>query len=153
MPWDPYFRYYFHLWQTFLHLRLRTFDFFLNPSLKFFAISHNCIHFGPVCSERITELTVLPFLTWATSAGNKNYFRLNRYMGRSRREFTTKGQGRVRTRSVKVQIAQLTFIFSVLAAVLSILFSSLKIAPLSLPHFSHLRKVGIIRKIPTKVDV
>ena len=74
----------------------------------------------------------------------------------ARSEFTTKGQERVRTRSVKVQKAQLTFIFNVLAAGFSILFSSLKIALKNnptLPHFSHLRKVGIIRKIPTKVDV
>ena len=74
----------------------------------------------------------------------------------ARSEFTTKGQGRVRTRSVKVQKAQLTFIFNVLAAGFSILFSSLKIALKNnptLPHFSHLRKMGIIRKIPTKVDV
>ena len=47
----------------------------------------------------------------------------------SRGEFSTKGQARVRTRSVKVQKAQLSFIFIWLAADLSILFSSLKIAP------------------------
>ena len=47
----------------------------------------------------------------------------------SSNEFSTKGQGRVRTRLVKVQKAQLSFIFIWLAADLSILFSSLKIAP------------------------
>ena len=35
MPWDPYFRYYFRLGQTFLHLRLRTFDFFEIPAWVF----------------------------------------------------------------------------------------------------------------------
>ena len=35
VPWDPYFRYYFRLWQTFLHLRLRTFDFFEIPAWIF----------------------------------------------------------------------------------------------------------------------
>ena len=53
-------------------------------------------------------------------------------------EFSTKGQGRVRTRLVKVQKAQLWFIFIGLAAVLSILFSRLKIAP---------------KNNPTKVDI
>ena len=36
MPWDPYSRYYFHFWQTILHLRLRTFDFFLKSQLQYF---------------------------------------------------------------------------------------------------------------------
>ena len=53
-------------------------------------------------------------------------------------EFSTKEQGRVRTRLVKVQKAQLWFIFIGLAAVLSILFSRLKIAP---------------KNNPTKVDI
>ena len=35
MPWDPYFRYYFHLWQTFLYLRRRTFDIFKSQLQNF----------------------------------------------------------------------------------------------------------------------
>ena len=54
---------------------------------------------------------------------------LHSFKSPSRGEFSTKGQERVRTRSVKVQKAQLSFIFIWLAADLSILFSSLKIAP------------------------
>ena len=35
VPSDPYFRCYFYLWQTFLHLRLKTFDFFLKSQLQY----------------------------------------------------------------------------------------------------------------------
>ena len=49
MPWYPYFGYYLLLWQTFLYLRPRTFDFFQNPSLHIFAVSQKCIHFAPLC--------------------------------------------------------------------------------------------------------
>ena len=37
MLWYPYFRHYMSFLYAFLHLRLRTLDFFWNSSLKFFA--------------------------------------------------------------------------------------------------------------------
>ena len=49
MPWDPYFRSYFRLWQTFLHLRLRTFDFFEIPAWIFLQSSRTACNFRPLC--------------------------------------------------------------------------------------------------------
>ena len=49
MPWDPYFRYCFHLWQTFLYLRLRTFDFFKIPASKFLLSGRTACNFAPLC--------------------------------------------------------------------------------------------------------
>ena len=49
MPWDPYFRYYFHLWQTFLHLRLRTFDFF-KFQLRYFCYQAELHATLPLCA-------------------------------------------------------------------------------------------------------
>ena len=50
MPWDPYFRYCFHLWQTFLYLRLRTFDFFKILASIFLLSARTACNFAPLCA-------------------------------------------------------------------------------------------------------
>ena len=51
MPWDPYFRYYFHLRQTFLYLRRRTFNFFKIPASKFLLSGRTACNFAPLCLD------------------------------------------------------------------------------------------------------
>ena len=54
MPWDSYFRYYFPLWQTFLHLRLGTFDFFKVPA-SIYLLSAKLHATLPHCCERAVQ--------------------------------------------------------------------------------------------------
>ena len=77
MQWYPYFRYYWLLWQTFLHLRQRTFDFFKIPAC-IFLLSVRTAYTLPHCGLFIAK-TASEGLFMAKIVPQKTRYRENTY--------------------------------------------------------------------------
>ena len=73
MPCDPYFIYYFHLWQTILHLRLTAFDLFFEIPASILLLSAKLLATLPHCDRasmlnKKPKVHVIRFKTWCKIA-------------------------------------------------------------------------------------